>query len=304
MICDASRMTRRTCLALLLALLPTAFPRAEEAKPSHFLWSVQDPKGGQGRVYLFGSLHLCRPDMYPLSVEVEAAYQDTKTLALEVNLDARTQQEIAARFVKDGLNDHGVTLSSQLQPETLRLLKAYLEGGPLSLDTMERMKPWFAAVNLTLTELQKLGLDPKLGLDTHFFNRAQADLKGILGLETPAEQLRLLSHLDAKTADLMLRQSLRDAKDLKQDVDATIAAWKAGDVAKLDEILMKDFRSPEFLELWNSLLVERNLHFAKRSEDFLAEGGRVFVVVGAGHLVGPQSVPEILTKRGYTVRQH
>jgi uncharacterized protein YbaP (TraB family) len=288
------------CLASGLSQISTAAEPA--AGPEHFLWKV-GIAGSKGEVHLLGSLHLCRPDMYPLPLEIEAAYQSAEAVALEVNLDEKTQQQMAVLFVKHGLNASGVSLSSQLSKDTLRLLDAYQTSNQIPRQAMENMRPWFAAINLTLRELQKVGLDAKLGLDTHFFEKARHDLKPVVGMEQPVDQLSLLSDLDEKTADLMLRQALTDAKDLKADVDACIEAWKKGDTAKIDEILLKDFRSSEFLDLWNKIMVERNEGFADRVEDFLAEGRRVFVVVGAGHLVGPLSVPDLLTKRGYMVKQ-
>jgi uncharacterized protein YbaP (TraB family) len=301
-------MGMRCCFLFLAAALVAAPLRAAEAAapaapPRHFLWSVDHPDHA-GRVHLLGSLHLCRPDMYPLPLEIETAYAESQVVAFEVKLDARTQAEIATLFVQEGLNPHGLSLTSQLQPETRTLLTAHLQANGLDLAPLERQRPWYLAVSLTIQELRKLGLNPDLGLDMHFFRRAERDLKVVRGLETPAEQLRLLGGLDAGTSDLMLRQALRDAGDLPADIEATLVAWKQGDTAALDAVLMKDFRSPEFLPLWNRLLVERNLHFARRVEDFLAAGEKAFVVVGAGHLVGPQSVPDLLTRRGYRVRQH
>lgn len=297
----------RRFLSLFCLLLPLAAAlRAADAPPAgprHFLWSVADNQG-DGRVYLVGSLHLCRPDMYPLPELVEAAYRDSRAVALEVKLDEKTQAEIAAKFVKYGLNDHGVGLTGQLARETQRALDAYCASNKVARETFERMRPWFAGITITLMELQKSGLDPALGLDKHFADRAAKDLKTVIGLETPDDQLGLLGNLDAKTQDLMLRQALVDARDLREDIDRSIAAWKAGDTAKLDELLLKDFRTPEFLELWDKLIVERNRHFARQVQRLLAEDGRVLVVVGSGHLVGPESVPALLEKAGFQVRQH
>jgi uncharacterized protein len=297
----------RRSFALLCLLLPlSAKIHAADGppvKPRHFLWSVADDKG-DGRVYLLGSLHLCRPDMYPLPELMDAAYRDSKAVALEVKLDERTQTEIASKFVKYGLNEHGVGLTGQLAKETQRALDAYCASNKVARETFERMRPWFAGITITLMELQKAGLDPDLGLDKHFADRAAKDLKPVFGLETPDDQLGLLGNLDAKTQDLMLRQAVMDARDLAADIDLSIAAWKSGDTAKLDAILLKDFRTPEFLELWDKLIVERNQHFAAHVRKFLDDDAHVLVVVGSGHLVGPESVPALLEKAGLKVRQH
>lgn len=41
----------------------------------------------------------------------------------------------------------------------------------------------------------------------------------------------------------------------------------------------------------------------KRISTYLKSGGRVFVVVGAGHMVGDEGIIELLRKEGYRVDQ-
>jgi len=41
---------------------------------------------------------------------------------------------------------------------------------------------------------------------------------------------------------------------------------------------------------------------ARRIDGMIKSGQRVFVAVGALHMVGENSIPEILREKGYTVR--
>ena len=52
------------------------------------------------------------------------------------------------------------------------------------------------------------------------------------------------------------------------------------------------------------LLEARNGPMAQGIADQIARGGTVFVVLGAAHLFGPASIPELLRQRGLTVIKH
>ena len=51
------------------------------------------------------------------------------------------------------------------------------------------------------------------------------------------------------------------------------------------------------------ILTDRNRNMAKKISSHLRSRGTVFVVVGAGHLVGDLGIVELLRKEGYHVEQ-
>ena len=60
---------------------------------------------------------------------------------------------------------------------------------------------------------------------------------------------------------------------------------------------------PPDTEIARALIERRNLRMAERLNSKMQDRRSRFVVVGVGHLVGPQSIPALLAKRGYRVRQ-
>ena len=56
-------------------------------------------------------------------------------------------------------------------------------------------------------------------------------------------------------------------------------------------------------ELYKRLLIERNNNWVPQVEQCLKEKAGCFIVVGAAHLVGPDGLPTLLTKKGYKVTQ-
>jgi uncharacterized protein YbaP (TraB family) len=51
------------------------------------------------------------------------------------------------------------------------------------------------------------------------------------------------------------------------------------------------------------LLTQRNQDWVVKIEKLLGGNKDVLVIVGAGHLVGPHSVVQLLNQKGYTIEQ-
>ena len=83
--------------------------------------------------------------------------------------------------------------------------------------------------------------------------------------------------------------------------DDMIAAWKAGDVRALDEDLLGSVR--EQPEVYRALIVRRNERFADAIGGLLDGKKDCLIVVGALHLVGPDSVLRMLERQGVASRQ-
>ena len=75
------------------------------------------------------------------------------------------------------------------------------------------------------------------------------------------------------------------------------AAWQAGDQRALEEAFVGDMRR-DYPELYKVLIADRNAAWADELKQKLAGSGVSFVAVGAGHLVGPDSVQAELEKLG------
>ena len=84
-------------------------------------------------------------------------------------------------------------------------------------------------------------------------------------------------------------------------IGALVGAWKAGDTVALAGLLSDEF--DEFPDLYRRLTVDRNRAWVGRLSDLLDEPDDYLVVVGALHLVGENSVIDLLEQRGYEVVQ-
>ena len=95
----------------------------------------------------------------------------------------------------------------------------------------------------------------------------------------------------------MLERALTD----RDAFVATMRAWEAGDVRALAASLEPGVG--EAPKLHRTLVVERNVRWAGWIARRMRVPGRVLVAVGAGHLVGRDSVVAMLGARGVRVER-
>lgn len=302
----------RTCALVIAALTASATmsaqslasaarPQAVEKKaPGRgLIWKVE----GQGRqAWLVGSLHLLTPDFYPLPAALEQAFAASDVLMEEIDMADASDSQLAGAVLTKAMNPKGSTLSSQLSKETLTDLTAYLPKVGLTVDLLQAMKPWMVAITIQTLALQTAGFDPTFGIDKHFHDAAKRAGKRLLPLETAIEQLDFLDSLSPKTQDLMLRDSIRGAQTNNTEIAAIAAAWRSGDAAALEKLALSDrHQAPEVYE---TLLAGRNRRWIPKIEACMQANRSCYIVVGAAHLVGPDSVVALMQARGYTAVQH
>jgi uncharacterized protein len=283
--------------ACVMALL--AWTTAAGQAPQHMLWKVTSPEGREA--YLLGSIHVLTARYYPLSPVIDRAFAQSKTLVEEVNLDEMNDPAVIASLASQAMLSDGQTIDRVVSRETYDAIRARAEASGIPLLLIQRLKPWMAAVMLTAAELSKAGFDSSLGIDKHFFDRAKSGGMPIVALETVRYQFERLDGLSPSLQEASLNAMLRDIDAQAKNIDAFATAWQRGDAATLERLLMEGFTdAPEIAE---RILYERNRNWVAPVEQCLAKDERCFIVVGAAHLVGPQSLVALLRERKLQVTQ-
>ena len=169
------------------------------------------------------------------------------------------------------------------------------------MEQFVRFRPWFLAVTLTTLELQRLGFNPLYGIDMHYYGKARADGKKIGFLESVEFQLDLLGKMNTPDQNAFLNQTLKDLEVAAQMASDMMTYWQTGDSENLYKLLFKSFEG--YPQIQDRLLVQRNKDWAIKIAQMLKGSNQVLVIVGAGHLIGPNSVVELLKQGGYSVKQ-
>jgi uncharacterized protein YbaP (TraB family) len=292
-------VTRSAAAATALATLLTIAAVGTFAQtPRNFLWKVSSPTGA---VYVVGSIHLLTKDYYPLSPALDAAFKDSNLLVEEADLGEMEAPATQFKLLTRGLLPANQTLDKVISPATYAMVVTRVAGLKIPIEPLQRFKPWMLAMTLVEMEWQKAGFDASLGLDRHFYDRARSDGKMVQGLETIDYQLSLFDGMTIDQQERMLAESLEDLDEERANVFKLTDAWKAGDAAAVERIMIDDMKGDPVM--YQRLLVDRNRAWLPTLDTLLSRGARAFVVVGAAHLVGPDGLLAMLRAKGYTVEQ-
>ncbi len=282
-----------------LSLAGASVVLAAQDAPRHFLWKVTSPAGGEA--YLLGSVHVLTRSFYPLSPVIEEAFASSKVLVEEVDIDEMNDPATMMGLVGKAMLPDGQTLDQLVSKDTFAAVRTRAEKHGVPVPMLQRMKPWMAAVTLAAAELTRAGFDQALGIDRHFYDRARASGMPRRALETVAYQFDRLDGLASTQQEASLKAMLADIDTQAANFESMVEAWRRGDTARVEGFLFEGFKdAPEIAE---RLLIERNRNWVGPVEQCLSERARCFVVVGAAHLVGPDSLVELLRARKHTVVQ-
>ena len=288
----------KTAGSVLLFLLIFALPL--DAKS--LLYKVSSPSS---TVYILGSIHLAKPELYPLESTINEAYSKTDVLVVELDAESRASMTVMQDAMRTlGIYPKGRTLQSELSVTTYRELERYTQQRGIPLESLEKMRPWVVMLQLSMAEMLRMGFSPELGIDKHFLDRAKKEKKAIVALETIEEQMALLSRDDRAYQEKLLRYTLASMGEMEPMLNVLFTSWKNGDAEAIEKLFLLAMQDDAALEdVYDDLVTRRNYKMTEKIEAFLRTERDYFVVVGAGHVVGREGIVDLLEKRGYKVMQ-
>jgi len=283
----------RGLAAAFLASLVALAAAPAMAQPA--MWVVKD---ADSTIYLFGTIHVLKPEIVWHNPKLDAAIASADQLYLEVPISS--QQEMMASVLplvaKYGLSP-GKPLSSRLTPEEYKTLVEAAKEAGLPEAGLNMFRPWFAGMAVSTVGPTHAGYDPDSGVDNKLMKIFKDRGIAAKGLETMEFQIKIFA--DMSEADEMdyLRSCLKDYKETTGELDKMVAGWAAGDLSAMEKMFVTDEKD-DSTDLYNALLVNRNKNWAAQIEEMLKGKGVTFIAVGAGHLMGPDSVQVQLKARG------
>jgi uncharacterized protein len=285
----------RTAAALAAAALAALGAGNAGAEPA--LWRVS---GGEGTVWLFGSVHLLPEGGFAVAGDLAKAIDDADRVCMEIDPNADDEAAKTSITLARAVDPKGRGLFELLGPDADRV-RAKAEDAGVPLDTLAVFEPWFAGITVSVMALQAHGYDVEHGVEQVIEAAAAKGGKGGCGLETLDGQLGMLDGLPADLQAEILMQAIDEAADVDELIGPMLEAWRAGDQAGLEKSLNDDFEG--YPELADALIYRRNARWADQVSGMLRDGEDVLVVVGAMHLVGDRGLPALLEQRGYKVER-
>jgi len=277
---------------VLAACWPTPATQNEPA-----LWRITD---ADSEIWLFGTVHVLPPELRWRGERVNAAFASADEFMTETDTSPEATAAFPTLAARYGLLPPEQGLSALLPAADRQRLSEIVRELRLDAARIERMRPWFAALQLSYVYAMREGHSADAGVESVLAAEARAQDKRLSFFETPEEQVRILADLAPADEAHFLAVTLRQISDEDGSMAQSDAAWARGDVEALNTAL-----APQWEEagpvVHGAVILRRNRAWADEIATRLDGSGRIFIAVGAAHLVGDDSVVDILRARGIEV---
>jgi uncharacterized protein YbaP (TraB family) len=246
-------------------------------------------------------MHLLHAERASLPAPLERAYRNSASIVMEIDTDDGDAQDAGARLLEAAQLAPDTSLQALLGEARWNTVRTALAEAGFDAERASRFEPWGLALLLTQAGFARQGYTSAAGVEQQLTERARRDGKPISGLETAAMQIALLDGLDMNVQRQMLDLTLEEVQEMPQMLDELDDAWRAGDLQRLEALLLEGYR--QMPELYTALLVERNRRWVSQIRAWPTTSPPRLVLVGALHLVGEQGLPALLQRAGYTVER-
>lgn len=262
------------------------------------VWKVSND---QHSLYIGGTIHVLTPKDYPLAKEYDVAYQASDKVIFETDMQTASSPEFAQKMISQMMYNDGTTINKVLKTDTYQALAVHLSSRQIPMQAFASYKPSFLAISLSFIELQAMGYTSE-GVDMFYTNMAKDQGKEQGWLETPDEQLAFLANLAGDDPNAIIEYTLKDIKKMPEMFAKLHATWLAGDMQGMADVGITPFKA-DYPTIYQDLLVTRNNNWFPKIVKMLSDQPTEFILVGALHLSGPDSVLAKLKAKGYTIEK-
>lgn len=278
------------------ATAPAAVELPTTATPA--MWKITKANGAT--ITFLGSVHLLPPNLNFMTPELEAAIAGAEVTVTEVLAAELTSPELQAYVLKEGLYPAGTTLQSKMTPEQWAVFEEVCTLVGLPATGLNQLKPWLATLTIAQMLAAKDGYLPTSGVELQLDGAMGENGKTRLAFETAMEQIGFFTGTDEAIAIENLVTGSKQIIADPQMLNRLVLAWAKGDTAGMEEILVTSMKQTP--EIGKILLDDRNARWVARIQsEFMSDTNDYFIVVGGAHLVGENSVIDLLRDAGVTV---
>ncbi len=264
------------------------------------IWVVKDL---DSTLYLFGTVHLLPDDLAWQRDDMRQAFNESGTIFFEVDTGPQGQIDATVLTTSLGLRTDGLRLSDRLDNYQRNLMEAAANNGNLTIAALDGMEPWLASEYLAFAAAQNAGLSAELSADEALKSRAERSGKNVIYLETVETQIRASADLPEYIQLDILTETMEQFSTLGRDAVQIAEQWSVGGTDYLTDTIIRPMKARP-PEVFNSLLRDRNRAWANEISRFMEDSGTGFVAVGTAHLLGKESLIEVLQDQGYDVERY
>ncbi len=284
------------------------------------LWKAE---GNGNTLYLLGSIHTDRGNLYPFHKQLRDIITGVELAAFELDFNS---QEGIDEFTAMQMYSDGTTLKDHIDPEIYQEVVEALVPLGTPEEQVAQFKPWALANTFTaLSMLDETSSDNAMALDLYVSAKASNLGTQVEGIETYAFQGKIFDDLSDEYQEKYLAMTLSmylgmDAaeglsdeekaeyeaalKEQDEAVDRWMEQWKTRDTEAFANDYPKDVIQSNTTDELNSKLFEgRDPNMIAWADRYLKQDGAHtgLMTVGAGHMIGKTGVVQGLKDLGYTV---
>lgn len=284
------------------------------------LWKAE---GNGNTLYLLGSIHTDRGNLYPFHKQLRDIITGVELAAFELDFNS---QEGIDEFTAMQMYSDGTTLKDHIDPEIYQEVVEALVPLGTPEEQVAQFKPWALANTFTaLSMLDETSSDNAMALDLYVSAKASNLGTQVEGIETYAFQGKIFDDLSDEYQENYLAMTLSmylgmDAaeglsdeekaeyeaalKEQDEAVDRWMEQWKTRDTEAFANDYPKDVIQANTTDELNSKLFEgRDPNMIAWADRYLKQDGAHtgLMTVGAGHMIGKTGVVQGLKDLGYTV---
>lgn len=272
---------------------------ASEASPP--MWRVTD---ADSEIFLLGTFHVLPQGMNWRSPAVDKAIEASPVVWFEAEVDTPAARQATLNYVMtQGFNANGGKLTEMLAPADAAKLQTIVSEIGLPMAAIDPMRPWQAFLTLSVQFIVSKGFDPSSGVESTLLSEMRNRGRTLHYFETVEQQLGFFGGFSSEQEMDLLLATLRDWDQYADDFGALFAAWRTGDAEKIDSMMNESLRE-QAPAVFNVLVTKRNTAWAEALAKEMAGSGTELVAVGAGHLVGKGSLPDLLAAKGFKVERY
>lgn len=295
--------------ALLLSALMMAAPVTAQAEvnknypPQPAMYVIRD---ADSTLHLYGSAHAIQPGVAWRTDTFNYALGHADEIWLESSNSDMANPAMINKIKQSGV-DTLHSLPERLSKDEYERLDDVADRLGVQLSSFDHFRPWVLAMMLPALHHSKNIKNGKQ--DSIPMNPGVEDIVETMGLGTPIKSIEnvekhmllfsLLSEQDEKAYLLNTLDEIEAAQSDKEELNKITEAWRKGDVELMYQMGVEEMKKPT-PGLYDTLMTKRNHEMATNIVRELKGSGKDMVIVGAGHLGGPDGVVALLQKAGYT----
>lgn len=271
------------------------------------VWKVTDKSGNV--MYMMGTIHSADKDAAELPDYFENAFSQCDSLAVECDI-TNDDTALSMMYLSKYMYSDGTTIKDHISAEAYTNAKKILTDAKMYSQLVDNYKPVLWVQFFELIASGKAGLEEKYGVDRNLINKAKKTGREVLELESAQFQLQLLADLPDETQELMMELEAKDGiiEELTKQLKDVYDNWKTGKPTynevgeeEYDKEGLNEHQKRILKDYNKTLLDDRNVGMADKAEQYMKDGKKVMLAVGANHFYGKNGLVELMKKKGCKV---